>query len=201
MLLKNTKMPILKLIILNLIIFTMDACHLFEEKPSTKETKPLESCVFPTQNGLEKIDRCVSKINHSYQLTAPALKQIKFNSNGLSTGYLGKNCFWAHLSGKVIQSHCYDNGPDYFKEGLARYINSNQQFGFINSSLEVVIKAQYDFAFPFQHGKSKVCTGCKRVQSKKGTHSSFSGGEWKIIDKKGKVITHCKKAKNSSECN
>src|SRR5690606_28396378 len=61
----------------------------------------------------------------------------------------------------LLRPFIYDNGPDYYEEGLARFVDGGKM-GFHNEALHIVVPAIYDFAFPFINGVSKV-----------GTHSTF----------------------------
>ena len=46
----------------------------------------------------------------------------------------------------VLRPFIYDNGPDFFQDGLARHVE-NGKMGFHDEALKVVIPARYDFAF------------------------------------------------------
>ncbi len=73
----------------------------------------------------------------------------------------------------------FDNGPDYFSDGLARIVSPSGKFGFINKKLEVVIEPQFDFVTPFDEGRAHVCEGCRPVPM--GESSRWEGGvEWPI---------------------
>ncbi|MDP4724891.1 MAG: WG repeat-containing protein [Alphaproteobacteria bacterium] len=108
--------------------------------------------------------------------------------------------WWIDRTGtKIFESFFFDNGPDYFKNGLSRILKKNK-FGFINKEGHVVIEPQYDFASPFDEaGFSNVCTGCWKTYP---PHTKFPiahntvdfdacgyivGGKWGIISVAGKV--------------
>src|SRR5690606_38550055 len=58
---------------------------------------------------------------------------------------------WVYVdkSGRsILRPYFFDNGPDYFEEGLARFVE-NGKVGFHDKALNIVIPAQYDFAYPF----------------------------------------------------
>lgn len=81
---------------------------------------------------------------------------------------------WSYIDAKgnvVIKPFLFDNGPDYFREGLARF-KSADQFGFFDQTGRKVIEAQFDFAAPFSEGLAAVC----------------KAGKWGFIDKKGRII-------------
>lgn len=93
--------------------------------------------------------------------------------------------YYFSQSGKVRRTIPYDNGPDYFEEGLAR-TERNGKIGYFNKSLEITIEPMYDFGFPFQKGVAIVCNGC--VKEKDGEHSKLVGGVWGAIASNGKII-------------
>lgn len=85
----------------------------------------------------------------------------------------------------LIRPYLFDNGPDPFQEGLARFIK-NGKFGFFDESAREIIPAKFDFIFPFSDGRAAFCSGCK--EKKEGEHSSFEGGQWGFIDVQGGIV-------------
>lgn len=80
----------------------------------------------------------------------------------------------------------YDNGPDESSDGLFRILE-NKKIGYADStSGKVVIKPQFDCAWPFENGVAEVSTDCK-TQSE-GEHSSWISDHWYYIDKTGEKI-------------
>ena len=78
----------------------------------------------------------------------------------------------------IVRPFTYDNGPDYFEEGLARFV-SEGKMGFFDQALTIQIPARYDFAFPFVEGKAKVGMDCQlRPQ---GEHHLVSCQQWEMI--------------------
>lgn len=103
-----------------------------------------------------------------------------------------------------FESVFFDNGADPYQEGLARFIEKNK-VGFHNEAGAVVIAAKYDFAAPFEKGRSIVCEGCEAVYehapkcrpvSSSGgcqimggdVHLVVKGGKWGAIDQKGTLV-------------
>lgn len=111
--------------------------------------------------------------------------RLDFADNGLAWVWIDKKIFYVAKSGKSARMHIFDNGPDYFEEGLARTIR-NGKFGFVNKALDTVIEPAYDFAFPFTDGRAVVCNDC--TPERCGEHYTMTGGTWGIIDKKGAVV-------------
>ena len=79
----------------------------------------------------------------------------------------------------------FDNGPDYPSNGLFRIVKDGK-IGYADLNGQIVIQPQYDCAYPFKNGKAEVGKGCG-IKSD-GEHSSWTGGQWVTIDKKGKII-------------
>ena len=98
---------------------------------------------------------------------------------------------WKYIdtTGKtILKPYLFDNGPDYFKDGLSRYIENNL-IGFIDEKYQIVIKAQYEFVTPFHNNHATFCVGCKGVILKEGgEHTKREGGRWGIINKSGGVV-------------
>jgi hypothetical protein len=95
--------------------------------------------------------------------------------------------YFALATGKTAPALWFDNGPDYFVEGLARTVRGGK-VGFVNQELDVVVPRQWDFAFPFEGGFAQVCTGCVIVQEAGDEHSSLQGGAWGRIDREGRIV-------------
>ena len=98
---------------------------------------------------------------------------------------------WKYIdtTGKtILKPYLFDNGPDYFKDGLSRYVKNNL-IGFIDEKYQIVIKAQYEFVTPFHNSYATFCVDCKEAPLKEGSeHTKREGGKWGIINKKGKVV-------------
>lgn len=134
------------------------------------------------------VDNCAIKTSaENVEVSPEILKKIKFNQDGLAEIHVkALGCYWINRRGKARKTHCFDNGSDYFVEGLTRYVAANGKFGFMNKSLDIAIPPKFDFVFPFQGGRAQFCQGCKNEQQNE--HSSMVGGTWGFIDKKGKII-------------
>ncbi len=94
---------------------------------------------------------------------------------------------WAYIDarGKILlRPFIVDNGPDYFQEGLARFIERGK-FGFFNQKGQAVIQPRFDFAAPFSEGRAAYCTGCQMKAV--GEHRLVEGGLWGYLDPQGKA--------------
>lgn len=82
----------------------------------------------------------------------------------------------------------YDNGPDYFSDGLVR-VKRNNKMGFANDKGKVLIPCIYDYAWPFENGVSKVSFNAKILEEKGIDHYRIVSEEWFLIDKTNTEIT------------
>lgn len=80
----------------------------------------------------------------------------------------------------VIRPVIFDNGPDAFSDGLARYIEG-AKYGFFDTSGTVVIPAQFEFAYPFAKGKAKIGENC--TFTPEGEHTRIECRSWRSIPK------------------
>lgn len=98
---------------------------------------------------------------------------------------------WCYINKKgavVIRSpFIFDNGADYFKEGLVRIVSSQGKFGFANALGKTIIQPQFDYAQSFREGVAAVCTGC-RSEKADAEHSITVGGRWGYINRRGRII-------------
>lgn len=118
-------------------------------------------------------------------LPLEALQQLDFQGEELISVYMNNHFYYVRRDGKYIQTLTYDNGADYFSDGLAR-TRINGKVGFFNTNLDIVLKPIYDFAFPFHKGVAEICTGC--TEKKTGEHTMLDGGQWQKINREGLVI-------------
>lgn len=109
-----------------------------------------------------------------------------FSPEGIAAVVDEKGWAYIDIKGKlVIRPFVFDNGPDYFSEGLARF-TSGGKFGFFDRHGKVVIPPGFDFAAPFSDGLAAVCVGCKEVFQ--GEHSFRKGGRWGFTDRSGSLV-------------
>ncbi|CAA6822490.1 MAG: Unknown protein [uncultured Sulfurovum sp.] len=113
--------------------------------------------------------------------------KMDFGEDNLTSLYTNNGIFYVSKLGKVKRTFLFDNGADYFEEGLTRILKE-KKFGFMDKKLKVVIIPQYDFAFPFQNAKAVVCNGCKQKKEEHKEYMQIVGGKWGAIDKQGSII-------------
>lgn len=94
---------------------------------------------------------------------------------------------WAYIDGNgriVIRPFPFDNGPDPFSEGRARFLRDGK-FGFFDETGRIVIQPSFDFAEPFHEGMAAVCSGCRL--ERQGEHTAVVGGVWGFVDSRGRL--------------
>ena len=96
---------------------------------------------------------------------------------------------WYYLlpDGKNLEVIDYDNGPDYFSEGLTRS-RRDGKISYWNEQLEMVIGPRYDWGWPFEGGLALVCSGCRPERPPGEEHTEVVGGSWGVIDARGEEV-------------
>lgn len=94
------------------------------------------------------------------------------------------------LERTLFQVYVVDNGPDYLSNGTFRIIQ-NQKIGYADMSGRILIKPQFDFAFPFhKNGYAVFNVGGNLM--KDGVYSYYKGGRWGVVDINGNIIVEPK---------
>jgi hypothetical protein len=88
-----------------------------------------------------------------------------------------------------------NNMPDAFSNGLAR-LEKDGKIGYYDNTGRVVIAPQFAFGYPFEGGKAKVCTDCKKETKKNKTEYV---GKFFFIDTTGNPSDGTKKSTEGSE--
>jgi hypothetical protein len=80
----------------------------------------------------------------------------------------------------------YDNGADYFVEGLRRFVK-NGKIGFVDRNGKVIIEPKHDFVDYFNYGYASFCDGCDWEKTD-DEHKSIVGGKWGMMNTKGETV-------------
>lgn len=93
-----------------------------------------------------------AQFEHVYEFSAQGIAGVVApNQDGVSP------FVFIDPSGKPIaRVYPFDNGPDYFQEGLARIVDDHKRVGFIDERGTIVIPPKFVMAAPFCHGKAEV---------------------------------------------
>ncbi len=111
---------------------------------------------------------------------------FEFSKHAVAFVFRDGNWYCIDLSSEeLLTPFIYDNGPDYFSEKFARFVENNKM-GFFDESCRKRIPANFDFVNPFENGTSIVCNGCFKEYM--GEHYRIVGGKYGVIDTKGKVL-------------
>ena len=122
------------------------------------------------------------------QIAIPPKYYIATDFNEYGIAAVADSSGWRYIDtdgNLVVTPFLFDNGPDPFVEGLARYVEENK-IGFFDATGRRLIPARYDFATPFSQGLSAVCSGCAREFF--GEHYRYVGGKWGYIDYLGNEV-------------
>ncbi len=173
-----------RLLILGICLWGAAACT----QRRTDAQAPVLDCDFVPGLG-EALPKCAYKSGDGHIVVrAEALTTASFGPEGLTWVVIGGATYFVNREGKTAPSYAYDNGADYFVEGLARTLK-NGKVGFISPSLEEVIAPVWDFASPFSNGLAVVCQGCVFTPAfPDDEHPELKGGHWGWIDKRGRVV-------------
>ena len=146
------------------------------------------ACVPFRDDGMNDFGPC-TRIDAAGQrwVKAEDLGALSFDKDGLAAVWIEavRRFHYVGRDGRMAPVITYDNGPDYFVEGLAR-TPVDGRIGYIDRTLRVVIPARYDMGFPFEHGRAVVCNGC--VAKRQGEHAFMEGGLWGAVDRNGREI-------------
>lgn len=110
---------------------------------------------------------------------------VRARSSEPVAAVVGSTLYYLNGAGRSAPVLSYDNGADYFEEGLARTVRGGK-VGFIDHDLRERIEPAWDFAFPFSNGFALVCQGCRGHSV--GEHEERRGGRWGYINRDGEVV-------------
>ncbi|AZA55315.1 WG repeat-containing protein [Chryseobacterium sp. G0201] len=108
---------------------------------------------------------------------------------------------WGYVYDKkgnfLYRPFLYDNGADYFSEGIRRFVK-NGKVGFADRNGNTVIEAKHDFVSPFNYGYAAFCDGCDWEKTE-DEHKAIVGGDWGMMNFKGEIIQPISKSENAVE--
>lgn len=110
--------------------------------------------------------------------------------DGSKKGEEQENLSWGYVYDRkgnfLYTPFLYDNGPDYFVEGLRRFVK-NGKIGFVDRNGKIVIEPQHGFATYFNYGYASFCDGCKWEKGQEG-YKEAVGEKWGIMNTKGETV-------------
>lgn len=140
--------------------------------------------VFESEETISDHENCAAEAGDgSFMIAQSIVKRLDFEANGLvSISIRYKGPAYVREDGYARTVMPFDNGPDYFNNGLARTVIDGK-IGFLDEKLDIKIPAIFDGAYPFSGGYARACIGCRRVSD--GEHSWYDGGEEICINASG----------------
>lgn len=104
--------------------------------------------------------------------------------------FTAKQYFYVKSDGRFLPVIFYDNGADYYQEGLTRSL-VNGKIAYFDKDFKQVITPKYDWGWPFESGKALVCKDCVLVALDDGD-KAYEGGLWGYINKQGEEVVPVK---------
>lgn len=187
--LKLSAVPIVNPVAILFLLLGISPLHQRDSQPE-KSVGFRSSCMYDSERG--EVPDCILRNPNGHLYIAPTvLYELHFDRHGLAAVHSqSENWMYVNRHGDVVVSSVptFDNGADTFHDGLVRLVK-NGKYGFANRKGRVVIEAIFDGAMNFEGGYAKVCRGCVlKPSGADSEHSSFVGGLWVLIDKKGDPV-------------
>lgn len=146
----------------------------------------IECTFFPVFEDRDVIPHCARRDAGGGLVFAPtAFEVLAARGEDPAPVTIAGTLYYLSAAGVAVPVLPFDNGADYFVEGLARTLRDGK-VGFIDRELNVVVPPRWDFAFPFENGTAVVCDGC--TFRPVGGHREVVGGRWGVIDARGDIV-------------
>lgn len=163
------------------LLFASPLCHadrLLACRLSLEQTHPVQGCLslYPADSPQRTLA--------DGTIHPRIARRLRYDKDGLAVVLTDEAYFYVNRKLKVRSTITFDNGADYFEQGLAR-TRQNNKIGFFDKSLKIVIPAAHTFVFPFENDRADACDGCITEMIDGGEHSIMTGGTWGWIDRKG----------------
>jgi hypothetical protein len=149
---------------------------------------PLPCRFIPNDSaGVNRATDCAVQKEGRIQISQAALSKMSFSADGLARAFIKHRWYYIKKDGTTLPVITYDNGADYFSEGLVRSRVASK-IAYFDTQFKQVIPAKYDWGWPFEDGKALVCTGCVESAPDSDGHMTMKGGRWGYIDRNGRQI-------------
>ena len=174
-------------LLLSLLLLASAGCATDDTLPCAYAARATSENPTPELQELQPRGRCATlRRDGSLAVHPDHLNELQFD-DGLSAVLVSGGWYYVTPAGRTAPVLTFDNGADYFAEGLARTHRAGK-VGFIDRSLTERIGPAWDFAFPFDGGVALVCQGCRSHATGEGEHLELRGGAWGYIDREGAVV-------------
>ncbi|KXH84802.1 WG repeat-containing protein [Chryseobacterium kwangjuense] len=118
------------------------------------------------------------------------VKEETIYFDGFKKGETKEKNAWGYVYDKkgnfLYRPFFYDNGADYFREGLRRFVK-NGKIGFADRNGKLVIEAKHDFVSYFDYAYAVFCDGCAWKETGDG-YKTMEGGVWGVMNTRGEVV-------------
>jgi hypothetical protein len=146
----------------------------------------------------EVLRNCASYENGVLNISQEHMDNLSFDNLNMTRFFTSGQHFYIKPDGKFLPVIFYDNGADYYQEGLTRSLQ-NGKIVYYDISFKLVLAPGYDWAWPFHKGRALVCKGCV-LTPVEDEHTALEGGLWGYINKEGKEVVPVKyKASEASK--
>jgi hypothetical protein len=110
-------------------------------------------------------------VGASLQISGEHLVKMSYTTSGLASALIHGHWYYVRPNGDLLQVVTFDNGADYFSEGLTRSLVRGK-VAYFDSKFHQVTPPKYDWGWPFEAGRALVCIGCKPAKSEEDGHNS-----------------------------
>ena len=122
-----------------------------------------------------------------FLLSRKHLKRLDFDRDGLVCVYAGSNTYYFRRDGHSRRILSYDNGCDYFVDGLARAYAENEMV-YVDKALNVALRPSFEWLGIFEYGHAVVCNGPFETERRDDEHPISRGGQCGLIDRRGRLV-------------
>ena len=154
--------------------------------PAAPTAYPLECSYVAKRGELDRQGPCARMEGDAPRIDPAHLARMAFDHGLAEVRIDTAGIAYVRRDGRAALVFIFDNGADYFKQGLARGLRHGKLV-YYDRRLRPVIVTGYDWGEPFEHGRAGVCIGCK-VEKLGDEHSYMAGGRWGVIDRRGKLV-------------
>ena len=120
------------------------------------ETFPLP-CRFIADDpdGANRDPNCAIRRDSRVELSQAVLSRMFFDPDGFGRAFIDHGWYYVKRDGTTLPVITYDNGADYFSEGLVRS-RIDGKIAYFDTEFKLVIPPKYDWGGPFEDGKALV---------------------------------------------
>lgn len=136
---------------------------------------------------LPPLEGCSQTVPGTLAISAASLAALEFDMDGLAVILVQGQFYYLRPDGHYLPVITFDNGADYFSEGLVRAVIDGK-LGYYDITLQPAFGARFDWGWPFENGSALVCDGCRRGTPDTDGHTPMVGGRFFRIDRQGKPL-------------